>query len=329
MNSRLVISKVLFCIVLPAIVLSISVLRVAAQSPTQAPIIQATISARDVTPIVNDWEPKAGSINSVIELRGLRLELSSDTEETTRIIFIQNGVELITRSNGSSGITNDEFNGAQTLEVIVPEEATMGVGQFVIERNGHRSAPATVTITEWKAPALKDLTPRSGPPGTLVGIECEGFHVDDEVVITDAVGKHVRIGGGGSSSCTAFGVPEDLLEGVITVRVQNKKHGLGQYSLPLTFIVTNDPLPLDLVENWMRSVAPGQWLDLQASNNAVLKHSERTEVAFKQDGRTIIVTLEKPFRPHVEVPSVLSPGEVQLQVRTWRDERPSEWSEPV
>jgi len=57
--------------------------------------------------------------------------------------------------------------------------------------------------------------------------------------------------------------------------------------------------------------------------------SELTEIAFKQAGRTIIVATSKSFRTHVAVPSALSAGEVQLQLRTWRDGRPSQWSEPA
>jgi len=41
------------------------------------------------------------------------------------------------------------------------------------------------------------------------------------------------------------------------------------------------------------------------------------------------VTAPRAVRPHVEVPAVLSPGEVQVQVRTWRHGSPSNWSSPV
>jgi hypothetical protein len=74
-------------------------------------------------------------------------------------------------------------------------------------------------------------------------------------------------------------------------------------------------------------VAPGQWLDLHISNAKPLSRSELTEIAFKQAERTIIVPTSKPFRSHVEIPKTLSAGEVQLQLRTWREGRPSEWSE--
>ena len=288
-----------------------------------------SIPLRDITPVVNDWEPKTASVNSPVELRGFRLDLDEDTDETTKILFIQNGVEVPTSRLGSSGITNDEFNGAQTLEVVVPEQAMLGVGQFIIERKGCRSAPATVTITEWKVPVLRALTPNSGPPGTIVSVECDDFHVDDQIEVTDSAGNLVELGGGGSSSCTAFRVPADVGEGVLTVRLHNEKHGKGQYTLPLTFTVTNDPLPLELVTTYLRSVAPGQSFDLQATSSAPLQHSDRTEVAFTQAGRTIIVPLAKPHTPHVDVPAALLPGDVQLQVRTWRNDCPSQWSQPV
>lgn len=331
MNPRSFIFPVLLLIV----TLPIGKTRVCGQSvqttnnDSSKPLSKPSIQSHDITPVVNDWEPKTASIDSMIELRGLRLDLDEDTDETMKVLFIQNGVELTTRRLGSSGITNDEFNGPQTLDVVVPEEATIGVGQFVIERKGRRSAPAAVTVTEWKMPILRDLTPNNGPPGTMVGVDCEGLHFDDEIVITDGAGRHVKVSTGGSSTSTSFRIPEDAAEGVLAVQIQNKEHGNGQYTTALTFTVTNDPLPLELTTTYMMSVAPGQSFDLQIANTAVLKNSERTEVAFKQAGRTIIVALTKPHRPHVEVPGALSPGDVQLQARTWRKERPSEWSQPV
>ena len=171
--------------------------------------------------------------------------------------------------------------------------------------------------------------PTTAAPGTIVGIECTGFHIDDELEITDANGHPVRFHGGGSSAGTAFGVPEDASEGVWTVRIGNRKYGKGQFTEPFTVNISNEPLSLELTEDYLRPVAPGPWLDLQSTNSGPLKHSELTEVLFKQAGRTIVVATEKSFRPHVEVPAVLTPGEVQIQARTWRNGQPSEWSQPV
>jgi hypothetical protein len=296
-------------------------------STTEVPKSIDLKDAKDAGPVVQGWEPKSGAINSIIELRGLRLYPAEFNK--SKAFFIQNGVEIPARTSGGSSVTNDENNGAQTLDVIVPEEAVPGTGQIVVQANGLRSVPVTVTITEWKLPIIKRVTPTRGAPGTLVQIECDGFHINDEIEITDADGQPVRFDSGGSSICTAFGIPKDAAEGVWTVRIGNVKYGKGQYTEPFTVTVTNDPLPLELVAAWMKPVAPGQWLELQANNSGPLEHSELTEVAFKQAGRTIVVATPQPFRPHVEVPSALSAGEVQLQMRTWRNGRPSEWSEPV
>jgi hypothetical protein len=284
-------------------------------------------NARSMGPVVKEWAPKTGSINSIIELQGYRLYPGALNK--TKSFFIQNGIEIPARTGGGTSVTNDDHNGPQSLEVIVPEEVVTGPGQIVVEVDGHRSMPATVTITEWKPPIIKRVIPTRGGPGTFVSIECDGFHVNDEIEITDAEGKPVRFDSGGSSRGTGFVVRKNTREGILTIRIGNSKYGNGQYTEPFTFLVTNDPLPLELITAFMKSVAPGQWLGLQASNGDVLKHSERTEVAFKQAGRSIIVAAPKPFRPHVAVPGTLSAGEVELQVRTWRDGRPSEWSQPT
>ena len=285
------------------------------------------VEPKNAGPVVEDWNPKTGSIGSSIELKGYRLYPGAS--DKTKAFFIQNGVELPARSSGGSSVTNDEHNGPQYSRVIVPEQIALGPAQIVVEVNGQRSIPATVTITEWKAPVIKRVNPTRGAPGTFVEIECEGFHLNDEIEVTDLEGNPVLIHGGGSSRGTGFGVHEDTPEGVLTIRIGNHKYGKGQYTEPFTFVVTNDPLSFELSTWFMKSVAPGQWLDLQVSDGGPLKHSERTEVAYRQAGREIIVSAPKPFRPHVPVPAALSAGEVELMVRTWRDGRPSEWSEPA
>ena len=287
---------------------------------------RADAARSNAGPVVEDFEPKTAAINSVVELRGYRLH--PDVINKAKVFFTQHGVELPARSRGGASITNDQQHGPQTLEVIVPEEVVPGVVQIVVEVDGHRTIPATVTITEWKLPIIKRISPTRGAPGSWVHIQCEGFHINDEIEIVNAEGTPIRFDSGGSSVGTAFAVPKDTPEGVLTIRIGNKKYGRGQYTEPFTFIVTNDPLPPELVTSAMKSVAPGQWLDLVVYSDDPLKHSERIEVSFKQTGRQMIVAAPKPWRPHIAVPGALSPGEVELKVRTWRDGRPSEWSEP-
>jgi hypothetical protein len=279
-------------------------------------------------PVVNECWPQSGSVNSVIELHGLRL--GSDEIESAKAFFLQNGVEIPARTGGGSSISNDRLNGPQTLDVIVPEEVVPGPAQIVAERNGFRSAPVAIMITEWRVPVIKQVLPTTGPPGTVVRLECENFHINDEVELTDAEGRLLKsFASGGSSGGTSFTVPKDFPEGVLRIRIGNRKLGKNQFTQPVEFLVTNEALPLELLPEWIKPVAPGQWVDLQALSLEPLKHAEKTEVLFKQTGREVIVNAPRPQRPRVEVPQVLSPGKVQVQVRTWRNGHPSAWSTAV
>ncbi len=298
-------------------------------APAASPIAAQTNDAKRLAPVLNDCEPHSGSVNSVIELKGFRLG-PDEPESAKKAFFIQNGVEIPARTGGGSSVTNDRLNGAQTLEVSVPEEVVPGPAQIVVERNGFRTAPVTITITEWLLPVIKQITPASGPPGTFVNIECENFHLYDLIELSNGEGRVVkRYEPGGSAGGTGFIVPQDFPEGVVRIRIGNRKFGKNQFTQPVEFVVTNEPLPPEFMSEWLRSVAPGQWIDLSSSTPAALKHSEQTEVSFKQAGREFIVTLPGEQRQRVEVPAFLSPGEVQMQARTWRDGRSSKWSTPT
>lgn len=292
-------------------------------------LVASSVAAQiSEAPVVNECEPHSGSVNSVIYLRGYRL--GPEGIGPAKVFFIQNGIEISANGGICFFTTNDRLNGQQGVKVTVPDEVVLGRAQIVVERNGLRSAPITFTITEWTPPIIKQLIPTSGPPGTTVAIECENFHPSDEIELTDSEGRPVKPqGGAGYSHGTAFTVPEDFPEDVLTIRIGNRKFGKGQFTPPFEFVVTNEALPPQVVADWIKTVAPGQSIDIQASTLTPLKHSERTEVCFKQAGREIIVNARLPQRPHVEVPAVLSPGDVELQMRTWRHGRPSSWSEPV
>ena len=280
----------------------------------------------NTAPVIADCSPKTASVNSIVELSGVRLD--SDQPEPAKVFFIQNGIELSAKTQGGSSTTNNSQNGPQTLQVIVPEELVPGQAQIVAERNGTRSVPLTITITEWSVPVVRRIVPTDGPTDTLVNVECDNLHADDEVELIDASGRAVTpTKGAGSSNGKAFVVPENASQGALTVRIGSSKR--NQFSEPVIFNVTNEALSPELRPEWIKSVAPGQWIDLQSSSLVPYKQSEITEVAYKQSGRTIIVNVSPAFRPHVEVPAALSPGEVQVQVRTWRDGRPSQWSTPV
>lgn len=286
-------------------------------------LLQGSAQTQTAGPVIVSFTPQTVSPNSIIELRGHRLESNQ-----TKVYFTQNGNTHLARTGGSSSQANDRENGRQILEVFVPEQIVNGPGQLIVEVNGVRSAPVTVTIVDWKLPEVKDLSPKSGAPGTLVFLPARGFHVNDEIELTDAAGKVTSFETGGSSRGTAFNVPDDAAEGPMMIRIGSRKHG-HQFTEPVKFMVTNDPLPIDLLPGSISPVAPGQWLDLVGKSAGPMKRSELTEVAFKQSGRTIIVATHNPKRPHVAVPTALSHGEVQIQTRTWRNGRASVWSPEI
>jgi hypothetical protein len=109
------------------------------------------------------------------------------------------------------------------------------------------------------------------------------------------------------ASGQAFGIPEDAAEGILMCGLVTPNTGRTIHRACYVH-VTNAPLPVELLTKDTIPVAPGQWLDLQISNSKPLERSARTEVVFKQGEQTIVVTTPKPFRPHVEVPRVLSPA---------------------
>jgi hypothetical protein len=288
---------------------------------------ESYVRAQEAGPEVTGSKPASGSINSILELEGYRLN-PTDADKT-KVYFLQNGNKYPAQTRGGSSTTNNERNGPTSLDVVVPEGLVLGPAQIVVKSSGKASAPITVSIVEYTLPRITRVAPTSGPPGTVVHISATGFHGADELELTDAEGKPVILDSGASASDgTAFVVPKDAQEGPITVRIGNSKYGNNQYTEPFNFTVTKAAQPLELIIGFMKPVAPGQWLDLQASSREPLKHSELTEVSFKQDGRTIVVPTTRPDRPHVGVPKSLSPGEIELQVRTWSEGSPSVWSEP-
>jgi hypothetical protein len=292
------------------------------EHPAQSQSSQAK-DPQTAAPVVDEFEPEKLSITSVLELRGYRLKPSS---KNTKVFFLQNGNTYLAQTGGGSWAPNNENNGRQTLEVIVPEEVVLGPSQVVVETSGHRSVPVTVTIVNWALPQVQRIVPTSGSPGTDVLVTCYGIHLYDQIELTDAAGKVTSFAAGGSRNDIDFIVPKDAAEGPLAIRIGNRKYGNNQFTEPVIFHVTNDPLPLDLALGLMTPVASGQWLDLIVWSYDSLKHSELTEIAFKQADRMIIVSTPDPKRLQVAVPKGLAPGNVQVQTRTWRKGLPSLWS---
>ena len=289
----------------------------AKQNPTTSPQAQG--------PEITSYTPQLVSVNSVVELEGVRL--SATDESKVKAYFIQNGNRFPAKTIEGWSTTNNQANGPQSRDVIVPGGLGNGPTQFVLEVNGLRTAPLALSVVEYKLPELKALSPKSGSAGTVVWIECSGFHANDEIVLTDSQGKVTHVENTDSRSAL-FKVPQDAFAGVMKVQIGNPHYVNNQLSEPLSFVVSSDP-PLELRAEATTAVAPGQWIDLQAENYESLKRSQLTEVSYKQSGRSIVVTAPNSHRPHVVVPAALLPGAVEVQVRTWVDGQPSTWSESV
>src|SRR5258708_35562171 len=80
--------------------------------------IDLDVSAQSEGPVVTDCTPKSGSIDSVIELHGFRINRSD--KSNTKVYFLQNGNKYLSDSGGGSGATNDDGHGRQSREIRVP-----------------------------------------------------------------------------------------------------------------------------------------------------------------------------------------------------------------
>ena len=313
---------------LVSLVVFLLFLSLTASAQESVPVTTQQSATRDQNPgpEVTKWSPQNVSVNSELQLEGYRL--SADDASKATAYFIQNRVKFNAKTKGGWSTVNDALHGLQSQGVIVPEGLVSGPSQVILEVDGRSSVPITVTITEYRLPQPKGVNPKSGSPGTVVVLDCPDFHTSDVIVLTDATGKVTRIRSHGTGS-TNVKVPQDAAEGALTIQIGNSQYFNNQLSEPVTFLVSTDLLPLELAPENITPVAPGQWLDLQVTNFEPLLSSELTEVNFKQSGRSIVVTAPNPHRPHIAVPTALSAGEVQLEVRTWRNGRASLWSDTV
>jgi hypothetical protein len=284
---------------------------------------QSSAPRQSLPPEVTDCTSCAGAVDSVLKLTGYRLVVSDPKDE--KILFIQGDNSYRSWSGSSRSQANDSQGGRQELDVNVPEGLMPGPCQVVVEVRGQRSAPVTVEIGGWTPPVLDHASPERAMPGDMLWIYGSNFHVNDEIELTDANGKTRRFESGAQADTVAFQIKEDTPEGPLTVRIGNRRYGNGQYSLPLTITITRAPLPLELWTDMMRSVAPGQWVDLIVTTLKPVEHGERVEVAFRQGDRPTVVSATGSDL-HVRVPAELTPGDVQMQTRTLRDGVASDWS---
>jgi hypothetical protein len=285
---------------------------------------QSSVPRQSLPPEVIGCEPCTGAVDSVLKLTGYRLVVNDPNDE--KIFFIQGDASYRSWSGSSRSESNDSQGGRQELDVNVPEGLKPGPCQIVIEVRGRKSAPVVVEIAGWTPPLLDHPSLERAMPGDMIWIYGSNFHVNDEIELTDALGRVRRIESGAQADSVAFQIKDDTPEGPLTVRVGNRRYGNGQYTPPLVVYVTRAPLPLVLWPDMMRPVAPGQWFDLVYTSGMPLEHADRVEVEFSQGGRQVVAPTLGPRTMHVRIPPELQAGDVRLRTRTWRGDVASDWS---
>jgi hypothetical protein len=275
--------------------------------------------------------PEAAAASTHIKIEGLRL--GANLDESVQVIFVQGTAEYSARPNGGEYDTADLERDPQALNVVVPDDLQPGPSEVIVEVLGQRSASLGLRISvPATAPMLSGLRPLLPQPGATIWIDGTGFSASDVFELTDALGKpHHIVNGDGTSDAdvAAFMLPKDFPGGETTLRAIEHRSGSNQVSNTLSFTVVRGPAPLDVLSDWLMPVAPGQWLDFMVTSEMPIKDAERVEVAFRQKSQLLILPLDDPRKLRVQVPAALSPGNVEIQTRTWVTGEASPWSSPV
>jgi hypothetical protein len=290
---------------------------------------QEMVEARRNAPEILRCTPASVTPGTAIDIQGFRLGWPEAKD--LRVHFVQGETQFAVRPTGG-GWQAANLEGLQHLKINVPPGVAPGSCQIYVEAGGLASEPITIDIA-WMAPppVISQLSPRWAQPGEVIWINGMGFGVSDEVELVDARGQEHRYSAGATSSgmTVAFTLPTDLPDGEATLWVVEKRSGNEQRSNPIAFSISSGPVPLDLWANWLNPVAAGQWLDLVATSVKPLENIDKAEILFTQQQKKLMVPIVGKSYPRVQVPTQLSPGEVNISTRTWRNGRPSVWSEPV
>ena len=287
----------------------------------------STASAQNPGPVIERCTPSSASAYSDLECAGFRLGVAEDLDpKRVRAVFARDDSRIAVRLGSSRSVTNDVNSGRQFLNIVVPGEIAAGRWRLVIEVDQRSSNPVMIEIGEWTPPMLESVMPQTVTHGEFIWLSGGNLHVNDEVEITDALGRVRRFISWASGGSIGFNVPRDLPEGKASVRIGLA--GKNSFSQPLTFVVTTNPIALTLWEQ-MTKVAPGQWTDLVVTSLNPLEGADRAEVEFRQGEHVAIEQTLKPGSLHVRVPAPLKPGSVELRTRTVRQALVSEWSKSI
>ena len=291
---------------------------------------QEMAATQEKTPQLLRIIPNQGTPGTELEIEGYRLgwPVIKDVE----VVFYQNGIQHTTYPIGGGWQARDLSNGLQQMKITVPNTISPGECVVVIKNNGLTSTSLSFHIDRTiNPPTIIEANLNWASPGQVVWITGTGFAVSDEVEITDASGQSFFTETGSSSSGvkTAFTLPKEIADGTALIRVIERRSGNRQASNPISLKISRGPIPLELLSNFLPTVAPNQWLDLVAANLKPLEIADHAEALFQQNGQEITVPIYGKTYPRVHIPSILQPGNVSISTRTWQKNSPSVWSEPI
>ncbi len=297
-------------------------------------------SAKRPAPVITRSLPSIIAPGMSIDLEGYRLDDFPADLSAVQVLFIQGDEKSISGVVGREGSEGSEL---QTINLVVPAKLIPGSCQIVVKAGERESGPLVVEVASFPpAPIVTSEQPkiagivraRLAQPGDVIVVEGTNFSGTDQVEIVDAKGQiHFAATTTGSSAASlAFTIPDDVADGEATFAVVEQRSGIRQRSKQLSLGVLNVPIPLEFSANWLKPVAPSQWLDLCPIIQVPLRGAEAVEVVFVQHGQVATVKLAVKrwtdmVRP--QVPEILVPGEVSIKTRVWRDGSASDWSEPI
>lgn len=291
-------------------------------------LAQETVASKQNLPEISNVEPREIAPGMALKIEGYRL----GAEDSSKIIFIQNAEEFEGNRSGASWEAADVSQGLQELNVTVPEEILAGKCQIIIEHNGQRSLPFTVEVAQLpKPPKLKSVQPLIAIPGESIWIDGIGFNIKDTVELLDASGKThiVELGDTSSAETGSFTLKDEIPDGLVTLKVIENRSGLKQASNSLTFRVKRTGVPLDLWEEDLDSVAPGQWFELVYTSDKPLEKATKIEFLLRQGFNEQISFVTDFKNVRVQIPKSFTPGKIEIQNRVWINKEASEWSKPI
>lgn len=254
--------------------------------------------------------------------------LGANDPQGVRVVFTQAEHQYSTPVLGGS--YTHQAGSRQSVALVVPTGLVPSTCRVSLEYGGQRSAPLELKVADVVSPpTLKMQRKQVRQPGEVLFLSGTGFSTTNEVELTDLLGGIHTIKGpwGGGSSADSFPLflPKELPAGEVTVRVVEQRSP-NPRSNSVTIWVTHGPMLYTVYG--MTSVAPGQWLDLEAQDLRAIQLADRVEIGFKQNDRLVVVSPLDPKLLRVQVPVELSPGRVFIQGRTWFAGIASPWSEP-